>query len=80
MHSTPMLLLSHSCLLAPSRAGGPAFQWAWQSIGNVQAFQMTVSNAGSAEPLTLAMVAEQDIKVADASGKSMFAQPMGTGV
>ena len=76
-------VLITAALLMPAlsvAAGGPAFQWAWQSIGNVQAFQMTVSNSGSAEPLTLAMVAEQDVKVADASGKSIFAQPKDTGV
>lgn len=46
----------------------------------MQAFQLTVSNSGSPEPLTLAMIAEQDIKVADASGKAVFTQPAKSGV
>ncbi len=41
---------------------------------------MTVSNSGQADPLTLDMIAEQDIKVADASGKIIYTQPASSGV
>lgn len=58
-----------------STAGGPALVWPWQDVGEVQTFQVAISNDGQEPPLFLSHIAAQNITVTNAAGTAVFTQP-----
>ncbi len=48
--------------------------WQWQNVGEVQTFQVSISNVGQEPPLFLSHIAAQGISVSDGAS-TVFMQP-----